>query len=348
MMRLLSLIILFFAAPLSMAMAKEPKPLFASEDTLTLRIEAPFTSLIRAAPRSEDPFPATLTLEGAAPETHTITLAPRGLSRRNTEICGFPPLRVAFEEKPKKPSLFKGQKKLKLVTHCRKSHSFQKHVLLEYNAYRLYNAFTPSSLRVRLADIEYFDTDRDRTLVTRKGFFIEDIDDAAKRNGVKEINIDDITASQLDPQAAARYALFQYMIGNYDWSMHSGPAGDDCCHNSKLIGDREPPLEALTPVPYDFDHSGLVDTPYAAVPSTVPIRNVRARYFRGFCAHNEHTISAASAIRQSQEAFDTLIDETPGLASSARHQSKRFLKGFFKNIADRESIEKRLLRTCRE
>ena len=25
------------------------------------------------------------------------------------------------------------------------------------------------------------------------------------------------------------------MIGNLDWSMRAGPAGEGCCHNSRLI-----------------------------------------------------------------------------------------------------------------
>jgi len=324
------------------------KPLFVSNEMITLRIEAPFADLIREAPNSKTPFPATLILEGGARETHAIMLSPRGKSRRNTEICSFPPLRVAFDEKPGDASLFDGQKRLKLVTHCRRTSTFQQYLLLEYNAYRLLNIMTPASLRVRLAEIEYVDSVKGKTVVTRKGFFIEDTDDTAKRNGVKEIDIDDITVSQLDPMAAARYALFQYMIGNLDWSMHNAIADDDCCHNTKLIGGRTEPLSALTPVPYDFDHSGLVDTPYAAVPVSVPVRSVRTRRYRGFCAHNEAAILAASTLLAKRHEVEAVFDETPGLKSSTARKAKRFLNKFFGDIKDRETIEKRLLKYCRE
>ena len=40
-----------------------------------------------------------------------------GISRRTTEACEFPPLRIEFKEKPGADSLFKGQKELKLATH---------------------------------------------------------------------------------------------------------------------------------------------------------------------------------------------------------------------------------------
>ena len=54
----------------------------------------------------------------------------RGITRRDSEICPFPPLRVVFTEKPPAMSLFKGQKSLKLVTHCRPAESFQQYLLL--------------------------------------------------------------------------------------------------------------------------------------------------------------------------------------------------------------------------
>ena len=84
-----------------------------------------------------------------------INLQLRGITRRTSEICDFAPLRVDFTAAPPATSVFAGQRRLKLVTHCRNSASFQQYVLLEYAAYRLYNLLTPRSFRVRLANITY-------------------------------------------------------------------------------------------------------------------------------------------------------------------------------------------------
>jgi len=78
-----------------------------------------------------------------------VTLSVRGITRRKKEICAFPPLRVEFPQKPGPDSIFKGQKRLKLVTHCQRD--YQQYLLLEYTAYRLYRALTPESFNVRLA-----------------------------------------------------------------------------------------------------------------------------------------------------------------------------------------------------
>ena len=76
-----------------------------------------------------------------------------------------------------------------------------------------------------------------RLITTRYGFFIEDADDVAKRNGQERLRATErISPSQLDPAAAARFAVFQYMISNLDWAMTAAPAGQDCCHNSRLLG----------------------------------------------------------------------------------------------------------------
>ena len=330
------------------ARAAEPKPLFQSTDTIKIRIEGPIRDLIRHAPNSMEPYDAALILEGGEPERHEIALSARGKSRRGLDLCRFPPLRVRFSEKPGDLSLFDGQKGLKLVTHCRSSSRYQQYYLLEYAIYRLLNVLTPLSHNVRMAEIDYFDTEKEQVVETRFGFFIEDTDDVAKRNGMKEIDVEDIDRAQLEPSAAARYALFQYMIGNLDWSMHDGPKGGDCCHNTKLIGSRTEPLANLTPVPYDFDYSGFVDAPYAAPPESVRVRSVKIRRYRGFCDHNEYAKAHAGEFRGHRGALYDVIDETPKLSDSNKRKAKKYLDGFFNNIEDDAAIERRLLSQCRD
>src|SRR5205085_6478455 len=143
-----------------------------------------------------------------------INLQLRGITRRTAEICDFPPLRVDFTAPPPATSVFAGQKKLKLVTHCRNSPSFQQYVLLEYTAYRMYNLLSPKSFRVRLANIDYRDANG-RPTVSRVGFFIEDLGDVGRRNGLKETRAGErFPVPDLSPADAGRYALFQHMISN--------------------------------------------------------------------------------------------------------------------------------------
>ncbi len=55
--------------------------------------------------------------------------------------------------------------------------------------------------------------------------------------------------------------LFQYMVGNTDWSaVRSGP-DDRCCHNVAVFSGDGGASNSV--VPFDFDQAGLVDAPYA-------------------------------------------------------------------------------------
>lgn len=342
------LALLLMTGVMGTAAAKDPKPLFTNDDVLNIRIEAPFKELKRAAARSTEPYPATLIVEGDTPERHAIMLSPRGNSRRTRDLCTFPPLRVTFPEKPESGSLFEGQKGLKLVTHCRNSSAYQQYYLLEYTAYKLFNVITPQSLHVRMAAIDYVEADSGKTDISRFGFFIEDTDDTAKRNDMKEIDTPDIDVSQLDTTAAARYALFQYMIGNLDWSMHNGPDGDDCCHNTKLLGVTKDAQSGLIPVPYDFDYSGLVDTPYAVAPPELRLRSVRSRRYRGFCAHNSEAQIAAAAIRQQAPALHAAVEDVPELNDRNKRGTHKYLDVFFEDIETDEQVAKKLLKACRD
>src|SRR5262245_39742835 len=111
----------------SVAIAKGgEKPLFSSDAPIRVAIQGPVSSIARKMAKSVEPEAATLVVTSPA-ESHPIMLSARGLSRRTGGICDFPPLRVEFTPKPTEPSLFAGQKKLKLVTHCKSSAGYQQH-----------------------------------------------------------------------------------------------------------------------------------------------------------------------------------------------------------------------------
>lgn len=332
---LLSAALVMAALP---AEAQQPAPLFASDEPVRITLTGPMANLQRD--RSETPRPGTM-VSGA--ESHAITLTPRGLTRRKDETCQFPPLRVVLPQRTAS-GLFEGQRSLKLVTHCRSPESFQQHVLLEYAAYRLLNVLTPASLKVRLADIDY--RFPDGKLFTRRfGFFIEDWDDAARRTGHSRPRVGDaILASQLSPSDAARAALFQYMIGNLDWSMRAGPPGEGCCHNFRLFS--RPGAGGFVPIPYDFDYSGLVDAPYAVPPEGINVGDVRKRRYRGYCAHNPQALTTATNFRSKRAELMVVLATIPGLAEGSRRKASGYLDRFFADIADDERTRSRVLGSC--
>ena len=71
-----------------------------------------------------------------------------------------------------------------------------------------------------------------------------------------------------------KMAVFQYMIGNTDWSA-------EFLHNIKAIAFDS--LSIPSVVPYDFDHAGIVDAPYALPAEQLQLTSIRERRFRGYC-----------------------------------------------------------------
>jgi len=304
--------------------AAPPTPLFASDAPIHVTIQGPMASL--ASNRAETARPATMTVDGVA---YPIALTPRGITRKTSDICDFPPLRVELTRAAPAGSLFDHQRKLKLVTHCKRSADFQQKVLLEYSAYRLYNLMTPLSFRARLANIDYLD-DSGRPYVSRVGFFLEDFSDVAKRNAMSVAHMGAmVPLSQIDALGGGRFAVFEYMISNYDWSMRAGPQGDECCHNGRLLNG---PGSLLTPVPYDFDYSGLVDAPYSDPPEGFPIDNVRQRNYRGYCAHLAQARAFAAQISPRRAEFLGLFATIPGLAPREQTRAANYLQGFFADV----------------
>lgn len=319
--------------------AKGDAPLFAEDAPLQVTITGPIDSISRNAERSTEPQQATLAANG---ETLPITLAARGVTRRRD--CDFPPMMVDFVDKPGDASLFDKQNRLKLVTHCKSEADFDRYLLREYAAYKLYNVLTPESLKVRLAKIRY--VDNGRQVAERWGFFIEDVDDLGKRMRGKELEVTNIPVTALDAGDTARYVLFQYMIGNLDWDMTNGPKGSDCCHNSKLVGATADAREGLTPVPYDFDYSGLIGAPYATPPDAIPVQSVKTRYYRGLCRHNQEVRAEIIVFQAARPAFEGTLLSIQQLEPRDRENARKYLAGFFDDVATPKGIDK-VLKTCR-
>ena len=219
--------------------------------------------------------------------------------------------------------------------------------MLEYAAYKLLNVVTPISFRVRLADIDYVESRTGTVRIHRLGFLIEDVDDLAARTGLSEIKADKIERAQLNADAAARSDLFQYMIGNQDWSDRFPTAGRPCCHNVKVLGASSSDPRELIPVAYDFDSSGFVDAPYALPPVGIPIPSVRVRNYRGLCQFNGQASAAAQDIAAKRAEIMASLLATPGLSERSKKSAIAYLEEFFSELSEPDQIKRHILDKCR-
>jgi hypothetical protein len=210
---------------------------------------------------------------------------------------------------------------------------------------------TPLSYRVRAADVTYRNGEKDDGL-KRFGFLIEDIDDVAGRNKLHELKAasKQVKVTQLDPRAAGRAALLEYMVGNLDWDFLAAPAGADCCHNSRFIaakGATPATATAVVPLPYDFDYSGLVDAPYALAPESLRVSGVTDRLYRGYCVSTAEMPAVIDEFRGHRAQMMALIANEPRLNPRFKAKATRFMDGFFAVLDDPAKVDAQIVRKCR-
>ena len=338
----LSLLLLILPALPTFA---SPKPLFAEHAMIDVTIEAPMTTLMAERP-DEQYLPAKLRYQASADETIELDLKirTRGNYRRDPEHCDFAPIRLNFRKKQVADTLFAGQDKLKLVTHCRtKSKTFPQHVLREYLGYRFFAELTPISYSVRLLRISYLDTETGNT-TTRPGFVIEDDEDVARRNNLQVVEVPRISYDELDPARQNLVHMFEYMIGNTEYSFVNPEPGKACCHNTDILSASGGP--PYLPLPFDFDFSGMVNAPYAQPNPRFPIKQVRERFYKGLCENNELLPSTARRFLDEHGDFITIVDRLEPLSRRSRRSVRNYLTGFLDRISSEQALERNFANKC--
>lgn len=331
--------------------AASAAPLFTSHDPLTFTIEAPLNTIFkdRGAERRERDSKLIVPGTDGQPVRLAVDIRTRGKTRAERRICEFPPLRLDFDTAGR-GTVFEGQNALKLVTHCQDGRAeYEQYVLQEYLVYRMYNLLTDHSFKARLARVAYVDTDRKRDTVIRYAFLLEDVDDVAARNGLKAVRVKAVPPQLVDPRSVALVGVFQYMVGNPDWSLFSvEPGEDECCHNTVPIGAESGPMFS---VPYDFDVSGIVNTRYAdrlfgPEQRNLGIRRVRERVYRGLCASADDLPAIFALFNQKRDAIYALYRDQPGLNAEVAKETVEYLDAFYDTINDPAKAERDLARKC--
>lgn len=150
----------------------------------------------------------------------------------------------------------------------------------------------------------------------------------------------DFVSIQLTDTLWTNYmAVFQYLIGNADYSV----AGR---HNVKLLRYNDVNQPNLIPVPYDFDYSGLVNANYAIPGENIGISSVTERYFLGPCRPAENYKKVLIEFQSKKEEIYRLINSFTYLAEKERQSVISYLNELFDYQNESYFIEKSFLSTC--
>ena len=304
--------------------------LFEDDSIIDIELTGPMGTLIKHKGDREK-LPFVLSVNG---KDHDILVRSRGKSR--LRVCGFPPLKFNFEPDGMEGTVFEGLSGLKLVTHCQNSDTGDENLLEEYAAYRIFNLLSGLSYRVRLLRMTYTNTDGrlSKNARHRYAFAIEPRDELAERVGGTPLHITGVRKSQLNDNQAGMVYVFQFLVGNTDWSFVQAENDDECCHNGDLIGlDEE-----IVYLPYDFDLAGIVNAKYAKPDSTLRLKSVRHRRYRGYCTDRQ-TIQKALRFAKAQKAEILGVVQTlPGFTARQTEKAVKYLTGFFEIAENEEEL----------
>lgn len=320
-------------------------PLFAEDTILHVSMPVDFSKLCRPRETEGCDFTPTVLTYGTRDEekrSMPVEIKVRGGWRSLSRNCSTPLLWVRFAEDQVAGTPFEGQSLLPLTTHCGKGISvewlshrirredFAQNLLREFLAHRIYNLLTDLSLRARLVRITYpRDPDRPDRYIEHYAFFTEHFESAAARTGNEYLPRGSFDPSRLDARSGARMAVFQFMIGNTDWSIARE-------RNTMLLQDG---AGNQLPVPYDLDMSGLVDSGYAGPPPGLPIESVRERYFLGYCQPGTDWDALFAEFNDRKTAILALSSRVPALNRASQRWVQRYLGSFF-DILDSEKLRR--------
>jgi len=316
-------------------------PLFESDDIIHLDLRADFKAVFAATDDSTY-FPAELIWQSddGKNAAFDVEIRQRGETRRKKTTCSFAPLRLKFPKNITDGTPFEDQKTIKLVTHCNKGDAFEQNIIAEYLVYKAFNVLTDSSFKVRPALIRYISTGKKADTLQKFAFFIEREKHLAQRLKGDEIETEKVHPDRLDPFQTCLVDLFEYMIGNTDYSIYER-------HNMVIVSNKtgQPPF---IPVPYDFDWSGLVSASYAVPNPKFNTSDVKVRIYRGLKRDRETVDRAIRLFNERKQEIYRVFESYELLEQNERKQIARYLDEFYWTINNEAQVRVEFFERARE
>jgi hypothetical protein len=162
----------------------------------------------------------------------------------------------------------------------------------------------------------------------------------ARRNNAVIIKSNLFSPKDMNAVAMNRMALFNYMIGNTDWSVQMQ-------HNIKILMSFDEPNGKAIPVLYDFDYSGLVNTYYAVPFEELPIKTVTQRYYQGVCTGAARLKPLIDEFAGLKDRMLGTIQDFPYLSKSDKKQAEEYIRSFYAMYKNQNYLISQLNSTCK-
>ena len=310
--------------------------LFDDNEIMELTLRSDLKTVFKDRGDESQYHPATIRYKEKGNEINIpIKIKTRGHFRKLSSNCKYPPILLNFSKHTTPQSaVFYGQNKVKLVTPCQDD----QYVINEYLVYKLYNLITPKSFKAKLVKVIYQDTVKNKSSDPYYGILLEEEKQMAMRNECLSLKKMGLRPEIILKGDFLKMAVFEYMIGNTDWSVQY-------LQNIKLITTDS--LSIPTTIPYDFDHAGIVRAPYAKPAPELQMSSTLKRRYRGYCIPEMDQFTAVfETFNRLKDDFYAIYDGNPLLSSKYQNQTLKYLDQFYETINDPKKAQKAFSYPC--
>ena len=272
-------------------------------------------------------------------EEDTITARVRVRGNFRKKICYFKPMRLEIRKKQAQNTIFENNRKLKLVVPCQNEKNKDELVYKEFMAYKFFEELSDIHLKTQAVSLKIIELKNGKEIEhTMFAFLVEDDDKVADRHAIKKYPSRRMSPLAVKDSSAINFTLFSYMIGNTDWSLAYQ-------HNTEMFFDGK----RMIAVPYDFDHSGLVNAFYAKPNPMLKISSVTERVYRGLCKRNPQTFNNMRNFYISKE--ESILNILNGFKENIEvkefERLSKYINSFYGILKSDTEFKNKILSKCR-
>ena len=314
----------------------EEPPLFAEQSIIEFTLTGSYSKMKKERTGEANYYPGTITYKGDAGEVRVpVRLRARGIWRRKN--CEVPPILFNFTKDSTKKTLFAKLDKARLTYPCRFNSDWEQYVLQEFTLYRVQRVLSPYSFDVRLAKVTFVDQDKKDTLGTWWSFLSEQDEPFAERNGAELVNQQGAGPADLERYESAFFGVFQYFVGNSDYSIKA-------LHNAVMVMKNN----EYIPVARDYDFGGAVNTRYATPDPRLKIRSVRERLMRGYCTEAEQYLKVFELFRAKKDTIYGLYADplAAALRPAVVKSTLEYFDEFYAVINNPKRAQREIIGAC--
>ncbi|GIV32360.1 MAG: hypothetical protein KatS3mg030_662 [Saprospiraceae bacterium] len=282
---------------------------------------------------------ATIQIDLGSDSILELPLKIRCRGRFRRQRCHFPPLKLKFKKNDLKEAGLRPLNELKMVTHCLDDSDRSRDLIArEYLCYRLFQKLDPNHLNVRLVRVRYMGGSRRMAKIRHYAILVEDVEDLADRLDAKPFDEMGIQPHQMDTSQCLRTSLFQYMIGNTDFSFELN-------RNLEMLQGID---SLVVAIPYDFDFSYIVSAPYAHADASLRQRDLSDRVFIGYPASMDMARPVIEEFLQLESEIQHFTASYTLMDKKAILKLQDFLNSFFDTLRNEQNIEAILKNPARQ